>query len=656
MTRENADWLGAIVKRAKMDLAHVDPILAANNIKPSPVLASPRHLQLLKVAFSGEKVNVPDSGPFAFSWSDLDAGLWALLTEHNLVGKSSVLEIIKWLIRGRVPSNLQDDVRSWIYAASLQFKIDATIFEVSVETRDNRLTGTLQRLVTDKEPIELAAFRSEAEFESVMSDFFLRALSMDHLTTWREIDGKDDIAGTTVTHGWAAFSGAMFIGTDYSVLLGDLPVTTGLNARLMQMFLGIPWVSTLAAIKSALKAAQSEKEVRGRRRRSHDQAREARKNDLTLELDKKLQELGALAPDDELREAIAAFEKDYASTKQHERSLVERLERDLEAARQAEAALTEDRRDLQSHLDSAAADSIFRLLDPSCCPRCDHAISDDKKKKEKLSHACAVCGESVENDENADAIKEELEDRVRATKSAQEKAFKNVSDSRRDLASTRGKLSELHAQIKEKSALLGNFARRNELVFEIAVLRGRLQEASVESTQDEKNNIDETITVLAAAEKETEERVKAIQGGILADVSERIVYYAQRFGMHNLTGADLKGGAQLFLVKGGVDTSYSKVTEGEKLRLKVATVLAMMEVAEIRGVGRHPGLLLVDSPGAQEVSPDDLDQLVEGLAEVTKTLPYFQVFVAAAGASSNAITKHVPSNRCRTPSGSQYLW
>ena len=116
----------------------------------------------------------------------------------------------------------------------------------------------------------------------------------------------------------------------------------------------------------------------------------------------------------------------------------------------------------------------------------------------------------------------------------------------------------------------------------------------------------------------------------------------------------MKGNANLSLVKGGVPTSYSKVTEGEKLRLKVATVLAMIEVAEKRGVGRHPGLLMIDSPAAQEVSPNDLDELVAGLQSVSKSIPHIQVFVA--GRTSVAITEHVPEKNRREALGEGFLW
>lgn len=42
----------------------------------------------------------------------------------------------------------------------------------------------------------------------------------------------------------------MFIGTNYETLLGDLPVSAGINARLITMYLGVPWVSTDLASNS----------------------------------------------------------------------------------------------------------------------------------------------------------------------------------------------------------------------------------------------------------------------------------------------------------------------------------------------------------------------------------------------------------------------
>lgn len=189
----------------------------------------------------------------------------------------------------------------------------------------------------------------------------------------------------------------------------------------------------------------------------------------------------------------------------------------------------------------------------------------------------------------------------------------------------------------------------------MAVLEGRLEEAEASIKPDvEANDRSDELKILSAVVTETESRVKAVRDGLLEDVSERLVEYANAFGMENLSKASLKGNASLSLIKGGVPTSYSKVTEGEKLRLKVATVLTMIEIAEARGIGRHPGLLMIDSPAAQEVSPVDVDHLVAGLQAVSTKLPHFQVFVA--GISSKAITDHIPKAHRREVVGNAFLW
>lgn len=65
---------------------------------------------------------------------------------------------------------------------------------------------------------------------------------------------------------------------------------------------------------------------------------------------------------------------------------------------------------------------------------------------------------------------------------------------------------------------------------------------------------------------------------------------------------------------------YSACTPGEKLCLRIALVIALLRVAEAHGVGRHPGLLLVDSIGAEETEADDLAELMRHLVEVTESL------------------------------------
>lgn len=655
MAKPNEEWLQAIATRAEVETSAVEGVLSAHRIQPSPVLAQPRRLVLREIEFSGEKDGVANAGPFAFSWMALDHGLWAVLSEYNLRGKSTIIEIVRWMIRGRPSSNLQDDVRRWVHAVRLRFLLDSDEYEIVAKTQGDPI-GNLCRIRPpgapggEQEKTVLADFATDSEFEAVMADFFMHAFAMDPISTLRQ--GRED-EGQSVTHSWVAFSGAMFIGTNYEVLLGDMPVTTGLPSRLMQMYLGVPWVSTLAAVKTAHQIVEQTVQVSARKNEQRHEATKVRITSLSAQLAEKRAELAKIPSNDAVRNAIDADTTELADVRRQERAMAENVERAVAALRELTTVHQEDRRDLQTHMDAMSATAIFRRLEPKCCPRCDHTISKAKKELESSTHSCSVCGESITSSEDGEAIKAELLERVAASEAALAQASAKREEAEDGLAALQRKIDLLQRRLESASKELGSEVLRQEATKAVAVLEGRLEEASMSSFEQADDRSGE-LKILSAVVTETEARVKAMRDGLLADVSARLVEYAKAFGVENLSKASLKGNATLSLVKGGTSTSYSKLTEGEKLRLKVATVLAMIEIAEDRGIGRHPGLLMVDSPAAQEVSPVDVDHLIAGLQKVFAKLPHFQVFVA--GISSKAITDHIPAANRREVVGNGFIW
>lgn len=655
MAQPREEWLQAIATRAKTEVPAVESALSSHRIQPSPVLARPRRLVLQELEFSGVKDGVANAGAFAFSWTDLGHGLWAMLSEHNLRGKSTIIEIVRWMVRGRPSSNLQDDVRRWSHAVRLRFLLDSDKYEVIANTQGEPI-GSLCRVFSsdnaggEERRTVLAEFATDGEFEAVMADFFMRTFAMDPISTWRQGEKNE---GQSVTYSWVAFSGAMFIGTNYEALLGDMPVASGLTSRLMQMYLGVPWVSTLAAAKTAQQLVEQAVQVSARRSEQGREAAKARIETIGAQLAAKRAELANIPSDQSVRDAIDADAAELAAVRRLERAMVERVERAATALRQTNEAYQEDRRDLQAHVDAMSATAVFRRLEPKCCPRCDHTISKERKDLESSTHSCSVCGESITNSENGEAIKTALQGRAAASGAAVARASTNKVEGESEFAALQAKANLLQSRLEMASKELGSAVRRQEVATAVAVLEGRLEEASMAPVTQADDRTGE-LKILSAVVTETEARVKAIRDGLLTDVSARLVEYAKAFGMENLSDASLKGNAVLSLVKGGVPTSYSKVTEGEKLRLKVAAVLAMIEIAEERCIGRHPGLLMIDSPAAQEVSPVDVDHLVAGLQAVSTKLPHFQVFVA--GLSSKAITDHIPEANRREVVGNAFLW
>ena len=68
----------------------------------------------------------------------------------------------------------------------------------------------------------------------------------------------------------------------------------------------------------------------------------------------------------------------------------------------------------------------------------------------------------------------------------------------------------------------------------------------------------------------------------------------------------------------------------------------------------YPGLIMIDSPAAQEIAPEDLRELLSGLKYIRDELPHLQIFVA--GVTSKAMTDHVPESHRREATNGGYLW
>lgn len=650
------EWLKSIAEKVNLDISIVENVLATHKITPSPVVAQPRRLSIRKLEFSGVKDSTSHSGPFKFCWNNLENGLWAILSEKNFRGKSTIIEVVRWMLRGKPSDTLQEDVRRWINSIQIIFQLDSEEYEIIANT-SNDITGSLSRIRTlndnKKKQTVLAEFISDSEFELVMSDFFMRMFSMTPLSTLRK-NGPNDVY--EVTHGWASLSGAMFIGTDYKVLLGDMPVNAGLTSRMMQMYLGIPWVSTLASVKTAHKIVETAIHEQKRKNEQNRALTNERANIINAEISAKKSILNDTPNNDDLLIEIQTKTKNLISYRNIERELIIKQEIAEAEFRQIDIIHKQDRNNLQTHNDAVSAKAIFRSLDPKCCPRCDHTISNERKKQESLNHECFICGEKTINSEDTEAIREELINNVHLSEKALKTCATQKEKIKDELLNLQKKIDLLQINLNSISENFSLASDRQTIITEIAVLEGRLDELSIISKDNNDDDIDRAseLNILSVTVKETEKLVKDLQGDLLADISIRLVKYANTFGMKNLSFANLKGNVTLNLTKGGTKTSYSKVTDGEKLRLKVATILAMIEVAEEKGIGRHPGLLMIDSPGAQEVSSSDLEQLIAGLQLVANKSPHFQIFIA--GITSKAITDHVEKSNRYEATVNEYLW
>jgi hypothetical protein len=80
----------------------------------------------------------------------------------------------------------------------------------------------------------------------------------------------------------------------------------------------------------------------------------------------------------------------------------------------------------------------------------------------------------------------------------------------------------------------------------------------------------------------------------------------------------------------------------------------MLRLGERRHIGRHPGLIVIDSPGAEESGASDFTRLLEELEAISRELPHLQVITASARAEQ--VLSVLPADRVRAAPKGETLW
>lgn len=635
-------WLDMIAAKSGHDQETVKAVLDRNGVFARQTKAVPQRLTITSIRFSGIKGGSAGTDRFEFEWGDLSPGLWAVLSEANLRGKTTILNVVRWALTGK--RSVRDDMTPWFQTVAVRFTLDGRDFRVAV-TDAQKGAGRLERLTDGKELI-IREFWDEASFESAMSDFFMAELGLQPIINHSERDGRS----VEQPHGWNWLFTSMLIEPNPAATFGNQAIA-GMPTRMMQMFMGLPWANTTNDIKSAqgrlaTKASQANTLSAGIRTKTERRIEE---------LKKKLGEISQKPIVDTvaIRKKLVASSERFSSADARLRALLNNVKIVADDAAAAKLAHDESRRALLALKDSLAAGYVFRTLKPVCCPSCDETFTSEREQQRQEDHLCLVCGTpDVETEDSSDAL-ERAEAAVKeaaAEVGRQEKRSAAVDQQVERAASNRNEAEkECEAFEKELAAIRPD----EDPQVAILMINAQLKELETLATAATEDAGDE-LKILNAAEDVTKSIYKAEQDRILRLVSGLTAEYARKFGMVSLEAVELNGAGQMRLVKLGSKTSFSAQTDGEKARLKVAATLAMLKVAEREGAGRHPGLLLVDSPKSNEMIDKDYAMLIEGLTGLTEELKTVQVIFT--GIAQAVVLSLVPRDHRLHAEGEDYLW
>jgi Zn ribbon nucleic-acid-binding protein len=635
-------WYDDIAAKAALERALVEDVLSRHAIKPIIKSAVPQRLRILSLSFTGKKRGLL-STPVAFDWTDLKPGLHAIVSRTNLRGKTTLLKLMQFGLNGNTAP--ADDIYAWFQTMTMRFALDNDVFETRIDDFAEQ-RGALISFKNGREFV-VAKFEGAASFKATMEAFFLDKLGLHTTRIVVNRGGKDVMQ----EHGWPWLSSAMSIEPNPENVFGNMK-TGGMPTYMMRMYIGLPWVGTHTDIKAAIKSIEMETDRAG-------QATARNQNSARLRLKELEDKRAALEPklagpstvDQIVSRDRSAMDRLLAiSAELH--ALTRKQTQITEDIQASEEAVTHAIRERHTFDEAQQAGTIFRLLRPEFCPSCDEVFTDEYREERQQHHDCIVCGRHEKDEEDLTGVREglveqETEAKVRLAKlkAAQKKLTGSVSAKSAERDTVEAELRRVQDDMRSTDTVGEAWREALKLDAQIEEVRRVLTDAGEPVNHD--------LKVLKAADAVTQGLFSEDQAGILGDVAKMTATFAKSFGMEMLEKIEFSGVA-MKVHKNGATQSFTSCTPGERKRLKIAATLAMVHVAETRGVGRHPGVLFIDSPGADETVDENLEEIVEGLAKLSLVLPNVQVFLTTI--ANDAVLSHVPCENVRKARDDGWMW
>ena len=420
---------------------------------------------------------------------------------------------------------------------------------------------TIEHLLSDDSEDTLRLLERASgtdEVDRSVGAFFLDALRMGHTSLWQTSGGADG-QGAPQVHGWASYFGACYLnpGGD-EILLGDVNAV-GLAARLMELFVDIPYSTVLTQLSVAGKRERKARTQEKRRAEGDAAAREADRSEWQEGLQRLARHIA------ELREAAS---RDVSPLLQAADQASAHLRETQDALQEAEQDLTETN-SARVRVEHALLDAqetwqarrVLGRLDPVCCPRCEEPLDRGRRQQEREDASCAVCTRPLPevDEETAEVLLQDLEQQLEGAREAESAANRQRDAAAAAVDSALAGQQHAAAALQEALATSQNHERLRELELQAARLEGRL---AATGSGPEEPPVPVSAQILEAVTEAVREAVDASAKRLFPAMNTQIVELATRFGVQNLDSVRLDRSGRVNAVKAGVKTSFKHLSRG----------------------------------------------------------------------------------------------
>jgi hypothetical protein len=169
-------------------------------------------------------------------------------------------------------------------------------------------------------------------------------------------------------------------------------------------------------------------------------------------------------------------------------------------------------------------------------------------------------------------------------------------DARR-LGEIEEQIQAISRQRKEQQESIG---KREALIRQEAVLKFQLSSIENSKTSDSGQQIKQLelkAMILEYALQGLEKQRSLTNKEIINKLEELILKEIHAFGLSSIDKVEINDKYDLVFTQNQVQESFNDLNEGEKLRVKLAFYLRLIQLDVEHNLGRHPRFLIFDSPG-----------------------------------------------------------
>lgn len=657
LTKLTKDFKGVYSKEEIQGIVQLDSVL-----NDEVTLNTGTHLELISIRVVGEK---PEEYGGAFTYErSFYPGINTLVSD-NLSGKSSILKCVKYALTGR--NSIKKDVFDWLDCILLEFKIGGVTYTSHIDNTGKRLKGALFRAdlerfdSNDIRDIDTVFTASSKEgFEQHCESFFYKQLGVNSLK-WTQKDSRKDVnrlneAGTS----WATFFKAIYLESKDSNSL----IYGAQSELLFQIILGLGLTSAMNKLKVKKDVIQFEMSKNNDFREEASKTNKELLEDVNDQLEilkenlkkqkaefKQFDTLAMIEEKSVLVKEIQALEgnivRNIQCYSENEKRLASLQSKERKYLNN-ESALEQQKEKVQRSIlrinEHIEIGSFFSNLEIKSCPNCNHAVTFDSSIRK--SDSCDLCHNYVDSaarqedvsrleqkvilleqecskiDEQLSVIEKERNDIVSQIQQAKESeaTYSSANDEERvralvsDVDALERQINDVEQVNNEGAASIKNTENQ------IAVLEYRQEEAAKRindaSGDGGSDNTKSEVELLERAIQYLKDFRVSINSVIIEEFKEITLNVLHSLGLKSFSSIEVDDNLKISYRQGGNSLSFSEITEGEQLRVKIALYLALVQLNSEHGVGNHPRLLIIDSPGKEEADNKYFDGLIGSLNEV----------------------------------------